>query len=311
VSNDIIEVPQRTPAALVGTNRMSAAEVVQHAVSVQEVMRAVMKPDVHYGKIPGTPKPTLYKPGAEVLCMAFRIADEYQVDDLSTDDVIRYRVTCYGKHQTTGTCLGSGMGEASTGEEKYKWRGAICAEEFEVTPVTMRRVKFGKQKGGGFYKANQIRTEPADLANTVLKMACKRAKIAMVLNVTAASDIFSQDLEELDETLREHLAGEDGGGEPVLSELAQRLVGEAHAVKTRDEFDALWKRGVKEINAAKDAGASDAFKAAMEAKSKTLPSRTQSVPAEQAPASREPGSDDDGLEEDFQRQLAREQGGAQ
>ncbi|MTV64573.1 hypothetical protein GM539_14660, partial [Streptococcus pneumoniae] len=42
-------------------------------------------------------------------------------------------------------------------------------------------------------------------ANTVLKMACKRAKMAMVLNVTAASDCFSQDLEDLDDVLREHL----------------------------------------------------------------------------------------------------------
>jgi hypothetical protein len=310
VSHEIIEMPQRAPAALVGTNRMSAAEVVQHAVSVQEVMRAVMKENVHYGKIPGTPKPTLYKPGAEVLCMAFRIADDYEIEDLSTSDQIRYRVKCIGRHQTSDIKLGSGMGEASTGEEKYKWRAAVCDEEFEVTPVTMRRVKFGKKSrndGGGFYKANQVRTEPSDLANTVLKMACKRAKIAMVLNVTSASDIFSQDLDELDETLRGHLASEEGGGEPVLSALAQKLVAEVEPVKTREEFDALWKRGVKEINAAKDAGASDAFKAAMETKSKSLPPKAQAQSTEPPP--REPGSDDEAeLEADFQRQLAAEGG---
>ncbi|WP_063893954.1 hypothetical protein [Burkholderia ubonensis] len=302
--NEIIEMPQRAPAALVNAGRMSAMEVVAHAAAVQEVMRAVMKENVHYGKIPGTPKPALYKAGAEVLCMSFRIADEYRIDDLSTPDMIRYRVTCVGKHQTSGIELGSGMGEASTGEEKYKWRGAVCDEEFEITPATMRRVKFGKKQGGGFYKANQVRTEPSDLANTVLKMACKRAKMAMVLNVTAASDIFSQDLEELDETLRDHLAGQEGAGEPVLSALAQKLVEEVKAVKTREEFDALWKRGVKEINAAKDAGASDAFKAAMAEKSKSLPAKQAELPQ------REPGADDD-LEEDFKQQLAREQGGAQ
>lgn len=299
--NEIIEMP-RQQTALVNAGRMSAMEVVAHTAAVQEVMRAVMKPDVHYGKIPGTPKPTLYKAGAEVLCMAFRIADEYRIDDLSTPDMIRYRVTCVGKHQVSGVDLGSGMGEASTGEEKYRWRGAVCDEEFEVTPATHRRVKFGK-KQGGFYKANQVRTEPSDLANTVLKMACKRAKMAMVLNVTAASDIFSQDLDDLDDTLRDHLANQEGGGEPVLSALAVKLVGEANAVTTRDQFDTLWKRGVKEINAAKDAGASDAFKAAMEAKSKTLPTKAAEPPH------REPGSDDGDLEADFQRQLAREQGG--
>jgi hypothetical protein len=303
--NDIIEMPQRAPVALVNSGRMSAMEVVAHAAAVQEVMRAVMKENVHYGKIPGTDKPTLYKSGAEVLCMSFRIADEYRIDDLSTSDMIRYRVTCIGKHQVSDVALGSGMGEASTGEEKYKWRGAVCLEEFEATPATMRRVKYGKQRGGGFYKANQVRTEPSDLANTVLKMACKRAKMAMVLNVTAASDIFSQDLDDLDETLRDHLAGQEGAAEPVLSALAQKLVADVEAVKTRDEFDILWKRGVKEINAAKDAGASDAFKTAMAEKSKTLPAKVAEPPP------REPGSDDAALEADFQQQLAREQGGEQ
>jgi hypothetical protein len=33
-------------------------------------------------------------------------------------------------------------------------------------------------------------------------MACKRAMVAMILNVTAASDIFTQDIEDLPEELR-------------------------------------------------------------------------------------------------------------
>ena len=103
---------------------MAVADIIQHVAVVQEVMRAVMKPDVHYGKIPGTDKPTLYKAGAEVLCMVFRVADTYEVTDLSTADVVRYRVNCIGIHQTTGVTLGSGQGEASSGEEKYKWRKA-------------------------------------------------------------------------------------------------------------------------------------------------------------------------------------------
>ncbi len=199
-----------------GNARMAVSEIINHVATVQEVMRAVMKPDVHYGVIPGTDKPTLLKPGAEVLCMAFRIADEYQIEDLSTTDTVRYRVTCIGRHQVTGTVLGAGMGEASSGEEKYKWRK--CYEkEFMETPASMRREKSGynKQKKES-YSIFQVRTEPADLANTILKMANKRAKMAMVLNVTAASDCFSQDLEDMDEALRDHLSrhGEDAGAPP-------------------------------------------------------------------------------------------------
>lgn len=215
--NAVVEQLPR-PGLVQSAGRLSAQEVVQHAVIVQEVMRAVMKKDVHYGTIPGTPKPTLYQPGADVLCMTFRIAPEFEVEDLSTTDVVRYRVTCKGVHQTTGVVLGSGLGECSVGEEKYKWRKAICDAEFDETPAHLRRVKWARGKGGSVYKQQQVRTEPADLANTVLKMANKRAKIAMVLAVTAASDMFGQDLEDLDATLQEHFAD----AEPAQGEQQQQ-----------------------------------------------------------------------------------------
>ena len=215
--NAVVEQLPR-PGLVQSAGRLSAQEVVQHAVIVQEVMRAVMKKDIHYGTIPGTPKPTLYQPGADVLCMTFRIAPEFEVEDLSTADVVRYRVTCKGVHQTTGVVLGSGLGECSVGEEKYKWRKSICDAEFDETPAHLRRVKWARGKGGSVYEQQQVRTEPADLANTVLKMANKRAKIAMVLAVTAASDMFGQDLEDLDATLQEHFAD----AEPAQGEQQQQ-----------------------------------------------------------------------------------------
>lgn len=213
---DVIEMPRRESAGLVAAeaHRFSAAEIRERVNLVQEVMRAVMKEGVHYGKIPGTPKPTLYKPGAEVLCVAFRIAPSYRVEDLSSDGVARFRVTCVGTHQVSGTVLGEGLGECSSAEEKYKWRKAICAEEFELTLDTMRRLKFGKGDRG-IYKVTQIRTEAADQANTVLKMACKRAKVAMTLDVTAASDMFTQDIEDLPEELRPYEHPEHASNEPA------------------------------------------------------------------------------------------------
>ncbi|MFL9943674.1 hypothetical protein [Paraburkholderia graminis] len=296
--NEVIEMPRRESAGIVSAevHQFSAMEIRQRVNLVQEVMRSIMKSETHYGVIPGTKKPSLYKPGAEVLCVTFRVADKYEIEDLTVDGMARFRVRCIGIHQVTGVVLGEGMGECSSHEEKYKWRGAICAEEFEVTPENMRRLKFSKWQNK-VEKKQQIRTESADQANTILKMACKRAKIAMTLNVTAASDIFTQDIEDLPEEYRH----DDEPGEPVLSALGIKLVAEANAVTTRDQFDTLWKRAVKEINAAKDAPASDAFKAAMAAKSKTLPAK---APEPQ----REPGSDDAEMEADFQRQIAAEGG---
>lgn len=197
-----------------GPDRMAVADIISHVALVQEVMRAVMKEGVHYGTIPGTPKPTLYKAGAEVLCMAFRIADTYEIEDLSTEHSVRYRVTCIGTHQINGITLGTGMGAASSGEEKYKWRKAY-GREFEATPPNLRREKFGyDREKKESYSTFQVHTDPADLDNTVLKMANKRAKVAMVLNVTAASDMFSQDLEDMDDALRDHLSRRSEAQEP-------------------------------------------------------------------------------------------------
>jgi hypothetical protein len=181
---------------------LTVAEVKSHVQLIQQVMQAVMKPKVHYDTIPGTEKPSLLKPGAEVLMATFRIAVDPRVEDLSTGDEIRYRVFCVGTHQTTGTILGTGLGECSSGEEKYKWRRAVCEEEFDGTPETRRRVKYGR-KQGGHYTVQQVRTEPSDVANTVLKMAKKRALVDFTLTALGASDMFAQDLEDMPDEVRE------------------------------------------------------------------------------------------------------------
>jgi len=200
--NDIVRYEKQLP--------QTAADVRAHVNLVQEVMKAVMIEGTHYGKIPGTPKPSLWKPGAEVLASTFRIAVSYTSEDLSTDDVIRYRVTAVGNHQTTGIVMGAGMGECSSNEEKYKWRKASSSKEFSAAAENRKRIKYGKE-----YETQQVRTEPADMANTILKMACKRAQVAMTLNVTAASDIFTQDIEDLPEELRHADDGADGSKAPA------------------------------------------------------------------------------------------------
>jgi hypothetical protein len=185
------------PATDFASTAITASQLKAQIQVIQRAMADVMFDGEHYGKIPGTPKPTLFKAGAEKLCLLFHIAPMYRTEDLSTHDVARYRVTCLGKSQVSGLELGEGLGEASTNEAKYKWREPVCDAEYDATDESMRRVKWFK--GQPPYSKKQIRTEPADTANTVLKMAAKRALVAMVLNVLAASDIFAQDLEDLDD----------------------------------------------------------------------------------------------------------------
>ena len=182
-------------------NPMTAIDIRAQVNRIQEVMRSVMQDGQHYGKIPGAgDKPTLLKAGAEKLIMTFRLAPETEVEPLFLEGGIGYRVKV--KLLTfDGRFVGSGVGECSSLEEKYKWRGAVCDEEYEETPVDQRRIKFSK-KYGKVEKIKQVRTNPHDQANTILKMAKKRALVDATLTTLGASDIFTQDIEDMDpETL--------------------------------------------------------------------------------------------------------------
>ncbi len=178
-----------------GFQPMTAAQVRAQVNLVQEVMRAVMQKGQHYGTIPGCgEKPTLLKPGAEKLMMTFRLAADPQVEEVPTEDGLTYRVTCSITNQATGVFLGSGLGECSSKEEKYNWRGVVSGKEWMAVAEDKKRIKYTRNG-----EIRQVRTNPADFANTVLKMAKKRALVDAILTVTAASDIFTQDIEDMPE----------------------------------------------------------------------------------------------------------------
>lgn len=181
---------------------------------IQTVTRSKMIQNVHYGIIPGTKKPTLYKAGSEMLLTMFEIGPTVDVLDLCTNERIKYRVTVTGVHIPTSRPIGQGVGECSSNEEKYRWRNAICDEEFDETPEGSRRIKWGRGQGGSIYRTKQVRTTPDDLSNTVLKMAKKRAQIDMTLTALGVSDLFDQDLDDLPPELRQG-ASDDHGAQPA------------------------------------------------------------------------------------------------
>jgi len=196
-----------------GVQVLSIAAMRQRAELVIEAMANVLESGKDYGKIPGTDKPTLLKPGAEKLCMMFQLApDEPTIEDIGGGDEIRYRI-----HvpivAPDGRRLAVGIGEASSNEEKNRWRKPVCDEEWLDTDPSMRREKYFKSRNGdGFYKGKQIRTSPADIANTVLKMGHKRAFIHGTLLATAAGSVFNQDLEDFTKELQESILE---GDEPM------------------------------------------------------------------------------------------------
>lgn len=203
-----------------GNRSLTAADVRAQVNLMQDVMQEVMKDGTHYGKIPGTQSKSLYKAGAEKLMTTFRLAAKPEVEDLSENGEIAYRVTV-SLLTANGTFVGAGIGECSSAEEKYSWRAAVHKKEWDATPENRRRVKYyrdGKE-------VQQVRTNPADVANTILKMAKKRAQVDAVITATAASDIFTQDIEDLPEEVVAEIVGQrQTRGTAAAVEAVQRTI---------------------------------------------------------------------------------------
>src|ERR1035437_4101361 len=111
------EIMENSPEAY---NRpQTAIEIKAQINRIQEVMALCMIRDVHYGVIPGTQKPTLYKAGAEKILATFRIAAyPKEIDDLSTFDEIRYRVKVHGLSRDGKQLMGVGIGKCSSKKKK-------------------------------------------------------------------------------------------------------------------------------------------------------------------------------------------------
>lgn len=223
-------------AVMTQPDELSIDQMVAQVQKIQQVMDRVMQKDEHYGIIPGTKKPTLLKPGAEKLCLAFRLDPQYESTETYDGLHLTVKSHCTLYHITTGIRLGSGEGSCSTKESKYAYRraGRTCPACGKEDTIIRGKAEYGggwicfaKKDGcGGKFKDGDPSIEAqitgrvpnedvADAYNTVLKMANKRSLIAAVLNVTAASDCFTQDLEEMD--------GKDKAPvEPKPIDLAQR-----------------------------------------------------------------------------------------
>jgi len=149
--------------ATIPTHSLTLTEVRNQVNLIQQVMKGVMREDEHYGIIRGCNKPSLLKAGAEKLASTFKLAPAYEeVAVKEEDNFLSYRIRCKLIHIPTGNFVGSGIGTCNSKEKKYI----------------------------------NHRNGPWDIQNTLYKMACKRGLVAAVLNATAASDIFTQDLED-------------------------------------------------------------------------------------------------------------------
>lgn len=149
---------------------LTVDQLIERRTKIEDAMQRAMKKGVHYGTIPHVSKPTLFKPGAELLCTLFMFDPEYE-SETSFDENGHFHVKtkCVLFHMPTGNRIASGEGYCTTAEKRYAFK-----------------------RGG----VERPREDLPELYNTVVKMANKRALVAAVLNATAASDVFTQDVED-------------------------------------------------------------------------------------------------------------------
>lgn len=189
---------------------------------VQVLQRELMVPEEDYGLIPNTPKPTLFKSGAEKLCQFYRLAAEMKVQridgDNETSPPLTFDAQCYlHLGDTDGPVVATGHGTANGWEKRYLRGGSKKCPKCEAVG-SLIVAKFGKYPGGwhcfakkggcstDFPKddpeiASQTDTKGAvtdahDLGNTLMKMAEKRAFVDATLRATATSGLFTQDVAE-------------------------------------------------------------------------------------------------------------------
>lgn len=158
-------------------DQMAALEVRQQVNQLQYLMQNVLQKGEHYGVIPGTKgKPTLLQSGAEKICLMFKLVPRYRVTRTELGGGHReIEVTCTLYQRGGDVVEGEGIGSCSTLESKYRYRWT----------------------GKGDARQKKENPDIADTYNTVLKMAKKRALVDAVKSTTAASDIFTQDIEDL------------------------------------------------------------------------------------------------------------------
>lgn len=215
MNNEIIvsqnSIAEPSFSAMEMKNRLDG--MVQKLDLMQEFFRKVMVKGQDYGAIPGTPKPTLLKPGAEKLNELYNYAPT--VKDITeekemTNGFYRARVEIAIIDRKTGTIVAEGVGEANSFEGRYRWRWVY---EKDLPPgINPDSCVYKEYKGQhGPYRKYRIENDDMfSMWNTVLKMAKKRSLVDATLSATRSAGIFTQDAEEMEEWLKEDPDETDG-----------------------------------------------------------------------------------------------------
>ena len=156
--------------------------------------------NLDYGIIPGTPRPTLLKPGAEKIAKLLGLSDSYdivaQVEDWDKP-LFYYQVKCRLESISSGILISQGLGSCNSMEARYRYRWVAKNKLPEGIQIDTLPKKYQKTGTGGFYVYRIDNDDIYTLVNTILKMAKKRALVDATLSAGRLSNIFTQDIEDM------------------------------------------------------------------------------------------------------------------
>ena len=143
--------------------KISLQEAKSKLMDLKSFHKEMMKEGIDYGNLPNTSKKCLFKPGAEKLCSYYGLAIQFELMNHTEDyenGYFSFTIKVMLTNKCTGVIEAEGIGSCNSFETKY------------------------------------TKQDKYNVANTVLKMAKKRAFIDATLLATRSSDIFTQDLED-------------------------------------------------------------------------------------------------------------------
>ncbi len=204
VENEIVNVPKPTNEFFVEPV-VEMKRLKDTIDALTEFMKNVMVNGTDYGVIPGTNKPSLLKPGAEKLSRFFGLRTRSTIINIESSDdeeSPHYTVTVRTEvlRGNSDTVISDGLGTASTLEDRYASRWVTESKlptgvDKSLLAFREKQSKFGK----GMYVEYLWKPTLGEhffQRETVLQMADKRSYVAAVRKATAASMIFTQDMED-------------------------------------------------------------------------------------------------------------------
>jgi hypothetical protein len=188
----------------VPTVAMSPQQTVQLVKQLEEMKRSALRNNVDYMLIPGTPQPSLLKPGAERLLQCFGLGHRITCVKAHEDwegrfFYYQYKATIVKSYPTHEIIVAECEGSANSKEGRYhdRWVTEKKAREAGVDLTTCpSRLKEGRY--GSYFEYKVENPNPYSLVNTLQKMAQKRALVGATLQATGSSGLFTQDLDDIE-----------------------------------------------------------------------------------------------------------------